>query len=741
MAQEYFLGDELNPIENDLLNALVFRLLEGFESISEDKPLLEHVKKELERLEHSKLPRSSDAIIELTKKAESTIRDNGWITKSEAQYFLVAPCHEDFRSFKIFVLAVALRHYRLFGDRDRIKRALQQSRLIMSEPLEIESKGFLEYIKSNSYSLRLINKCISRYLSEHLTNKTRSRFMAVDRIIEDVISGRVLNKRHVSEVKGNDGTFTKTGDEGFSDYQVIVETSSKAVDYQDIVEYRVDQRSTKSFIEIGTSAKTSSHIAKSSALSAINARNKIAYIERREKRLPSEWNELTKYEIETLVKKLSEGSELSSGASEYLKLVLLTGRRPDEILNAKTAYSIESKLQYGNSYIGRLNYWCFQPRLPLNELVKPFYKLVNAQRSPVTLPLPQAWATTPKRARDEYSKWNYSTNFEKIMSEIEEWISKINKETGTRLTLVRIQGYLSYYLTQLGVDLADLTHISGDTSQQYAGVYYYQYRLGRLVEIYNQYLEYLGLDTVNLKFDQNVMQGGSRLQVTDEALIALFEHLRGLIEGAREINDIPNLHNYYTLYVLHLLNLATGHRPVNDPFNDLSSYDDINHQLFISDKEVRNGNSSRIVVLPEIASRQLDSYLNHLRKLKAYFADDKRITNNLSQILSGNAPILFFIGSGLEIEKVKPSSVKSKIKQFFDVPLNWHRHYLRTFLSNEGEVGEHIDEFMGHANLGQEGFSDFSGLSINALKRISKTINEKLLSLSIQVVEGWHYGK
>src|SRR5690606_30152402 len=193
-------------------------------------------------------------------------------------------------------------------------------------------------------------------------------------------------------------------------------------------------------------------------------------------------------------------------------------------------------------------------------------------------------------------------------------------------------------------------------------------------------------------------------------------------------------HNRYTLYVLHYLNLCTGHRPVNDPYDDLNAFDLNTGKLFISDKEARAGESSRVVSLSESAVLQIKHYLKHLDEL-AVFLDpiDRSISGSIRETLAGRQPIFFFFDEnrdGYQRIAVQPRSLHNQLNGLFNLPLNWHRHFLRTFLAKQFP-GEVVDSFMGHASLGREGLTKFSGMSFQPLKAVASAIDHELIQLEI----------
>src|SRR5690554_2657154 len=191
---------------------------------------------------------------------------------------------------------------------------------------------------------------------------------------------------------------------------------------------------------------------------------------------------------------------------------------------------------------------------------------------------------------------------------VESFIKRINRVHSVRLTAARIADYFSYFMHRNGVDDVIAALLTGNPSIQPAGIYYQQFNSDHLRETYNNFLRAVFKESTprSINFAQHTYSGGSQLQVKDEVIVMLFAHLRGEVGNS---NSLIDFHNSYTLYVLHLLNFATGHRPVRDPFEDIRSIDLNGGKIFISDKEARDVDASRTLIIPSVAIEQVNAYL------------------------------------------------------------------------------------------------------------------------------------
>ncbi|HZJ97026.1 MAG TPA: hypothetical protein VFD12_04270, partial [Oligella sp.] len=477
-------------------------------------------------------------------------------------------------------------------------------------------------------------------------------------------------------------------------------------------------------------------------LSAVHAKTVAGHIERNEKRLVTAMSQLTRHDIHCLKEALQRNAETQPTIVFLIHLMLTTGRRIDQILRARKIDHTNDLKQPGDAVILQQNgdiYWVYRADLPLHSLEGNLELFIDRQTSPVILPLPPP----PKNS--------YMLTLPALTADIQQeaisFIDEVNRVNKTRLTSNRIAAFLSNFLHQRGVDDVVNALITGNPSIQEAGTYYYQYENKIVFEAYELFLnELFALEIEDFKKEALIKhRGGSQLIVKPEVVSALFAHLASKVQASK--GDIAAFHNAYTYYILHLLNFATGHRPVRDPFDDLDHIDLINKKIFISDKESRQtSTSARVLRLPEIAIQQLNLYIEHLKELQLRLCViNPNAANAVARTLAGKNRLLFLFeendSGSYQIQPLSPKAVQEYLGALFNIPANWHRHYLRTFLSRSTVPGELIDAWMGHAKLGQEGYNQFSGLSMEYVWLISNKIEREMNKLGIKAIAGWGAGQ
>ena len=577
------------------------------------------------------------------------------------------------------------------------------------------------------------------------------RLMPVRRILEDVISRNLKNKR----TRLNDSVDESTNPAGGQvsggsqidtvsqpvSTRYVLETEEAAGyielslqpilsdETQESSEYRADNQASAAFLATQAVKTAPASLRWSYALSFMHARSVAGSIERREKRLICLTNRLTKYEMEILISELA-GRMAQCDAAFILYLVLATGRRPDKLLQARQVARTRDFQEAGDAYrLGKSGniYWLYRHELPPHRLPDKQRRLLDQQRAPVVLPVP-CGADVVRPLPDG----------KEVELKAEELLKRINKANLTKLSMSKIADHLANYLHRQGVDDVLIALIIGSPDIQEAGLYYTQYDTVSIYRVYQRYLE-TELRAETPEPDESKAElGGSQLVVKEQAVIAIFDHLQKNLQQLKGRSWIE-VHNRYVMYTIHLLNIATGHRPVVDPFEDIDHIDLISKKIFISDKESRlSSTSARTLVLPDTAVTQIKLYNKHLERLHIQMQSlSPAFAKQFGDALNGQGRLLFFIQQGdiadeFSMVPVSPKSVEDLWAGTLSLPSNWHRHFLRSHLLKQKKItGESIDTWMGHAKPGQEGLTRYSGMSIKALEMIALVIEQLLKRLGI----------
>jgi hypothetical protein len=231
---------------------------------------------------------------------------------------------------------------------------------------------------------------------------------------------------------------------------------------------------------------------------------------------------------------------------------------------------------------------------------------------------------------------------------------------------------------------------------------------------------------------------GSRLCPTNSFLHKTIHHLDNHLHYNFLFNaDWRDRHNLFTVYTLMMQGYSTGYREVGNPyimdeklFRLKSSNNKEYHLAPITDK---GSNKTRIAFLTTSANQQMHEYLFHRKKVIAHLHKSNR---KLHKECQGKE---FFLLIDNEVQVIRPKHFKQIIEDFFPLPLNVNRRYIRTRLIEMNNPPEIINIFMGHWTRGSEPFGDFSSLPLlDAFEQISpalEAINQELGWAKIEAKE------
>jgi integrase len=204
------------------------------------------------------------------------------------------------------------------------------------------------------------------------------------------------------------------------------------------------------------------------------------------------------------------------------------------------------------------------------------------------------------------------------------------------------------------------------------------------------------------------IHGYNRPWFQEEALRSFVGTLRNRAEAAlsQRSRSPVQAHNALVHYTVAMLQFATGHRPVVDPFCYLSEFDLDNRQCLINDKVVSQRHQFRVSCLPEAAVRQMAGYLRHLEWLshrlrQASDAGQRALGEALAQILDGTerpkVPLFFLLNRlGPPVLSIGPSSLETEWSSILPLPTNWARSALATILTSEGLPASSAQAMLNH---------------------------------------------
>lgn len=478
-------------------------------------------------------------------------------------------------------------------------------------------------------------------------------------------------------------------------------------------------------------------IKRSLTLQNQHAKTALNHIYRREKKLVTDPRNITYYDVSILVKSCLNSIELSAEFS-YALFSLFTGKSLSEIL------LLNEKLVLNNKDFQEWAVIRFEHTLPSHEFK--YDKKINIMLESLIGERPKGEVLTflPEVLKKGLLKFPPSEQkLDVLKANVSTLLSKLNKKNSSNLSLSRIQNYLSFSLNRIGVDPTEIALILGRNTRQNPGCYYFKLNVSDLIDIHQHYMQRIwdvsGIQNIPLFDLKSSMKVGSQLQIKKEKIKILFKEVKSDLEYYRSSgwSNYQHFHNLYVIYCIHVLNISTGHRPVCNPYETISIFNFHSGTIFISDKESRIQISARVLHLPELAIQQVKAYVDHLKNIQPFITDlSDESGNSINEALTGEYPLFFFIYNN-KMLPVEPGRLEFFMRELCPLPLNWHRHFMRTFLRRSGFSGQWVDAWMGH---GESSFERFSGLAMQDLQLISRKINEFLVDeVDFSVAQGWDH--
>ncbi len=439
--------------------------------------------------------------------------------------------------------------------------------------------------------------------------------------------------------------------------------------------------------------------------------------EKKDKFLIADVSYITKYTVKRVIQ---DCMKLNSQAAYIILLTLFTGRSLKKIQNTLT---INKKVFDNNT---SQIYFIYDFKLKEFKLSPEVKKQIEPTLDRIALTLPNV-----------IFKQYKGKGIKKISSyEIDEIIKEVKSKHGIRVNLEQINRYMTFWMVNKGFDTTEIAIVNGQFEKMVSGVYYYQVPIKKINKLYQKYVEHLlGLLSINYNNPQPLQKGcvGSNLVLRKGTVKCLLNSISEKINTIKKktLKDREYQYNLMVLYTLIILNISTGHRPVNDPYQTLKHFNLKLKTVHISDKDRGNELPYRVCLLSNLASKQMNSFIDYLK----YFGENNQflirgIKENIAKILLGEQVLFRFLVKGKFLQ-MEYKHVKKMMKEFLLINQNWHRHYIRSNLPNYGVSGQQIDMWMGHEGKGSTGFSSCSSMSMKDLEPVTKAINKILQELEV----------
>ncbi|PFG58017.1 hypothetical protein ATG66_0521 [Vibrio sp. ES.051] len=415
--------------------------------------------------------------------------------------------------------------------------------------------------------------------------------------------------------------------------------------------------------------------------------------------------------------------DMKSDASDRLMLSLLTGRSIGALMGEDWVINEE----------GYITGFMRHHQLPSTKYALNSITVTHADRTIETFEL-----SIPPIVRYR------SSLFHSAKEENEEvlYLNALNKETNSRLTPNKVSRFFCQYGKSVAVDPVIEGVIRGVSLSTLPASYYTKFKLRTVQQHYHHYFQFLSIiseitllmaessvsdecylgtmvpyDKTQLKFE---------IKLLSKTLIQCIS-----LETNESLHEM--IHNLLVLFLIKVLSIASGYRPVHGWFGSLTDLNLSSGYCCISDKERLETDSSRVIKLPSTALNLINDYLRFCEQsLRNRFTPEIPATR-YEQTLNGKNHLFFFINGNKTLEPSPKNWYRVSLSMPIPIPAqaNWGRHQTRSFLIERGIHPDIIAAWMGHHQGGNMAFEHYSSLSLADLTTVADTLDQLLISLGV----------
>lgn len=374
---------------------------------------------------------------------------------------------------------------------------------------------------------------------------------------------------------------------------------------------------------------------------------------------------------------------------------------------------------------------------------------------------------------------NYTVNA--FRKGIESFLKTLNERYKCQISLQRIENYLVNRTSALEQDDPVILEIlRGELSYYSRSPRHYAWYSeeeinNRVQELWSETFKQIRIykpefcspimNSENLEFDHIGL--GSQFTPTKEAISDwVMRHTTKLnqftaFNVVKNLKNLVEYHNEYTVYTLIMLINASGYRAVYNPMPSFDLLLSRYHGLCISDKDsAKTFSHTRVIACPEILETQLQLYKQHAHTLanlishlypiqsQQLFAQtcDYQLIELSSKVertewflsvknsRSNDGVFFLFIGDDDDDTFYRTrNSGPSTLSEYITLPLNFGRHYVRRYLQKANVHQELIKFQLGHWVTGETPLEKYSSLlHQEAIKKLRPILNQMLAEL------GWN---
>jgi len=202
---------------------------------------------------------------------------------------------------------------------------------------------------------------------------------------------------------------------------------------------------------------------------------------------------------------------------------------------------------------------------------------------------------------------------------------------------------------------------------------------------------------------------GARLCAKDDEVKRAIVGIGDAIDAAQgKKKERAEYHNLLTLHSVLLFCFCTSCRPIRAPYLWLDRVDEDTEFAYLSDKDDDAQHKTRLIWVPGLCLMQMKNYERHCARLEAENPAIQNWPDPCFFLSTSNQPAKL---RERALEAVRPTTLAKHLKPFLQLPMNFHRKYMRHRLLEAGCPPEVVMAWLGHAFAGEELWNPHSAMS------------------------------
>jgi hypothetical protein len=343
----------------------------------------------------------------------------------------------------------------------------------------------------------------------------------------------------------------------------------------------------------------------------------------------------------------------------------------------------------------------------------------------------QEFTLVPQKLASNLSKLQQETDAKACDRQLKAFLTKIRTSTKEHITPITLAKTLGFQKYQFNISVFEWSFLCDEPKNLLGQNSYVAFSAEKLfqkhIKFMAQFIDTAPLERYLTQLKHDVWFGSPRVLTTESVVNTFFHIVNNLNQAISQRTNYERVHNWFTVYTVQLMQLATLHRPISNVFRTLDQFNLRNNNVEIVDK---GEESRRLVPLCKVATDALCNYLAYLEKLKDVARFEARnFTSEIDKSLEGKA-CLFRAWSHSGLTDDYRSLRGLGISELF-TKSNWHRHFISTALVSKDYDRYLINTFSGHRLDSQTAYGKSKSFTYDDLLKVSTAIESIITKLDL----------